>query len=68
MPLFVFTIIATITTLTDNGRTRMRRFRRDEDGATVVEWVFITGAVIVLAGLVFLAVRAYVNSKIGEIK
>lgn len=68
MPLFVFTIIATITTLTDNGRTRMRRLRRDEDGATVVEWVIITGAVIGLAALVLVAVRAFVNSKIGEIK
>lgn len=68
MPLFVFTIIATITTLTDSGRTRMRRLRRDEDGASVVEWVIITGAVIGLAALVLVAVRAFVNSKIGEIK
>lgn len=68
MPLFVFTIIAGITTLVDSGRTTMQHVRRNEDGASTVEWVLITGAVIGLAAIVLVAVKAFVNSKIGQIQ
>jgi len=66
MPL-IFTVIAGITTLLDSSRTRLAEVRRDDRGVSVVEWVFISGAVIVLAIVVLAAVTAFVNSRIGKI-
>ena len=67
MPLIFFTAIAGIITLLDTSRTRLTKVRRDDRGASVVEWVFISGAVIVLAVVVLGAITAFVNGRIGKI-
>ncbi len=67
MPLIFFTTLAGITTLLDTTRTRLTKVRRDDRGASVVEWVFISGAAIVLAVLVLAAITAFVNGRIGKI-
>lgn len=67
MPLFVFTVIATVSTLLDDTRTRLDTVRRDDRGATVLEWVLISGTVIILGAIVVAAVTAFVNGRVGQI-
>lgn len=67
MPLFVFTVIAAVTTFLDDGRTRMQQLRHNDRG-DVPQWVVITGIGITLAIMVGAAVTAFVNSRVGLIK
>ena len=67
MPLIFFTVIAGVTTLLDTSRTRLAEVRRDDRGASVLEWVIISGIVIGLAVAVGVAITTYVNNRIGKI-
>lgn len=40
---------------------------RDEEGADAPSWIFITVAVIVLAGLVYAAITGFVNGQISQL-
>ena len=46
---------------------RVRDLRDDETGASAVEYILITLAVIVVAGIVIAAIAAYVNGQVGQL-
>ena len=48
--------------------TSRRERLRDEDGASTIEVVFWVVALLVLAGLVYAAISAYVTNKVGQIR
>jgi len=52
-------------TLRDRARTALAR--ADDEGASTIEIVFWSVGLLVLAGLVYAAIQAYVNGKIPGI-
>ena len=48
--------------------TSRRERLRDEEGASTIEVVFWVVALLALAGLVYAAISAYVNNKVGQIR
>ena len=62
-------LIATLLTfgLTLRDRARTALARADDEGASTIEIVFWSVGLLVLAGLVFAAIQAYVNGKIPGI-
>jgi hypothetical protein len=62
-------LIATLLTfgLTLRDRARTVLTRADDQGASTIETVFWSVALLALAGLVYAAIQAYVNSKIPGI-
>ena len=64
-------LIATMHTLgikADDVVVSRRERLRNEDGASTIEVVFWVVALLVLAGLVYAAISAYVTNKVGEIR
>ncbi|NMR21468.1 hypothetical protein [Cellulomonas fimi] len=62
-------LIATLLTfgLTLRDRARTALARAGDEGASTIEIVFWSVGLLVLAGLVFAAIQAYVNGKIPGI-
>jgi len=62
-------LIATLLTfgLTLRDRARTTLTQADEEGASTIEIVFWSVGLLVLAGLVYAAIQAYVNGKIPGI-
>ncbi|MGV8968295.1 MAG: hypothetical protein ACOH2F_18685 [Cellulomonas sp.] len=62
-------LIATLLTfgLTLRDRARAALTRADDEGASTIEIVFWSVGLLVLAGLVYAAILAFVNSKIQGI-
>ena len=62
-------LIATLLTfgLTLRDRARTALTRADDQGASTIEIVFWSVGLLVLAGLVYAAIQAYVNGKIPGI-
>lgn len=62
-------LIATLLTfgLTLRDRARTARTRAGDEGASTIEMVFWSVALLALAGLVYAAIRTYVNGKIPGI-
>jgi len=47
--------------------TLLSKFLVDEDGAVTVDWVVLTGAVVVLAAVVGSALQAPINNELDQI-
>lgn len=46
---------------------KFKTFWTDEDGAVTVDWVVLTGAVVVVAALVGTTISDPVNTELGQI-
>lgn len=57
-----------ITTLLHRTRARFRQLRRDEAGASVLEWAMIAAVVVVAAALIGATIFNIVQDKSGDLE